>query len=309
MTPPAGLIFIGGYGRSGSTLLERLLAGAPGTVAVGELRHVWERGVGNNELCGCGMAFRECGFWSAVLDRAFETGQPPRGDVIELWRRVDRIRYVPAMLGAPSGSQFRADLTTYVALLRRVYAAIREVSGCPIVVDSSKEIASGVLAALAEPERMFYLHLVRDPRAVAYSWSRVRRRPEVTGSPSYMPRVGPVQASWQWMQRGLAGDLMRRWTPGLLMRYEDLANDPAGQVARLRVAARLAAWSGPGGDDGIAGPDPVIHSVAGNPMRFSDGKLRIQLDEAWRVEMRASARLTTTVLTLPGLIRYRYRLW
>ncbi|WP_420910932.1 sulfotransferase [Thermus thermophilus] len=34
------VVFIGGYGRSGSTLLDRMLGQVEGFVSVGELRHI-----------------------------------------------------------------------------------------------------------------------------------------------------------------------------------------------------------------------------------------------------------------------------
>ena len=46
---PQRVLFIGGLGRSGSTLIEKLLNELPGMVAVGELVHLWERGLGNRE--------------------------------------------------------------------------------------------------------------------------------------------------------------------------------------------------------------------------------------------------------------------
>ena len=38
---PAPVLYIGGWGRSGSTLLSHLLGGLDGMVSVGELRYVW----------------------------------------------------------------------------------------------------------------------------------------------------------------------------------------------------------------------------------------------------------------------------
>ena len=38
------VLFVGGLGRSGSTLLARMLGTIPGMVSVGELVHLWKRG-------------------------------------------------------------------------------------------------------------------------------------------------------------------------------------------------------------------------------------------------------------------------
>src|SRR5204862_6576366 len=69
--PAAGVsdvpvLYIGGWGRSGSTLLAHVLAEVPGFVSVGELRYVWQAGPEANELCGCGLPFDECPVWTAV---------------------------------------------------------------------------------------------------------------------------------------------------------------------------------------------------------------------------------------------------
>src|SRR6266513_2914097 len=61
------VIFILGYTRSGSTLLEQLLSIAPGTVSVGEMAYLWEQSVRNDSYCGCGSKWATCPFWTSVL--------------------------------------------------------------------------------------------------------------------------------------------------------------------------------------------------------------------------------------------------
>ena len=57
---PVRVLFIGGLGRSGSTLLDRMLGQLDGVWSVGELVHIWQRGLQENNLCGCGRRFRDC---------------------------------------------------------------------------------------------------------------------------------------------------------------------------------------------------------------------------------------------------------
>ncbi len=52
---PIPLLYIGGVGRSGSTLVERVLNEAPEVHAMGETHHLWERGITADQLCGCGI--------------------------------------------------------------------------------------------------------------------------------------------------------------------------------------------------------------------------------------------------------------
>src|SRR5262245_25734123 len=65
------VLLIVGSGRSGSTLFERALGGVAGVAALGELVHMWDRAVRDDELCACGQPFGSCPFWSAVGERAF----------------------------------------------------------------------------------------------------------------------------------------------------------------------------------------------------------------------------------------------
>src|SRR5207237_908724 len=61
------VVFIVGFTRSGSTLLEHLLSIAPGTVAVGELAYLWDPNVRNNSYCGCGVKWDCCPFWTRTV--------------------------------------------------------------------------------------------------------------------------------------------------------------------------------------------------------------------------------------------------
>ena len=65
------VLFLSGLGRSGTTILERVLGELPGVCSAGELVHLWQRGVLDDELCGCGEPFSRCGFWTEVGRRAF----------------------------------------------------------------------------------------------------------------------------------------------------------------------------------------------------------------------------------------------
>ena len=48
------------------------------------------------------------------------------------------------------------------------------------------------------------------------------------------------------------------------------------------------------------------HTIGGNPMRFSTGRLTLRTDEAWRREMPPVARLQVSALTAWPLANYGY---
>ncbi len=314
--PPPRVIYIAGIGRSGSTLLGRMVGALPGTCPVGELAYMWERGVAEQDRCSCGEPFRQCSFWEQVVTTAFggwdcADASVPR--VAELRSAVDRTRFVPWLVAPALRPGFRRLLDEYLDYIRKIYGAIGVVSGCEVIVDSSKNASFAFcLRACAELD-LRVIHLVRDSRAVAYSWTRKVRRPE-TAVPSYMATVEPASAAWQWdYQNGAVQLLAGIGTPTLRVRYEDLVSDPELTLARVAAFTNLPVDSEQLGFVGRDGNGRwaelyVSHSASGNPLRFAAGRIPIRLDDEWRTAMSKVQRRTVTAITLPLLARYGY-LW
>ena len=306
--PRPRILYIAGAGRSGSTLLAMLLGGLPGCTAVGELRHIWERGVLANRLCGCGEPFHDCPFWSAVGGEAFGGWDAVDAErqAARVWR-VGRQRHFPLVAAGAGSARFRAEHEAYAELQARVYRAVAAVSQDAAIVDSSKSPVYALTLRAAGLD-VDVLHLVRDSRAVAYSWTRSRAM-EDTASPEYMPTFGPAWSSLTWMSNNLAVDAVRgRGLRPRVVRYERLVQAPARELERalgdgLPAAARAALEAGGDAGEFTVG---VQHTVAGNPVRMRSGPLRLRVDDAWRAAMPAGDRRLVTLLTFPLLARYGY---
>ena len=308
------VLYVGGLGRSGSTLVERLAGQLPGACAVGELVHLWDRGITEGERCGCGAPFGRCPFWEQVGKTAFggwdHRGEVDPGRIAALRARVDRNRYIPALARRKVQARLRPALQEYTSYYARLYAAIAEASGCELVIDSSKHPSLAHCLRWQDGVELRVLHLVRDSRAVAYSWSRQVRRPD-TDRESYMTRYSPAMSAAQWNGQNAAFHLLARLDcPVMRLRYEDVAGAPEATVDRIAGFAALpepAECSFLGTEDGArwAELDPV-HSVSGNPMRFAAGRIPITLDEQWRTDMPPAQRRAVTALTLPLLAGYGY---
>ena len=310
------VLYIAGTGRSGSTLLAGLLGRLDGHVAVGELRYVWSRTLVDDHLCECGARFRSCPFWTEVFAEAFGGFDEAHPDeVARLAARVDRIRHIPR-LAAPAlrSAEFRADLEAFGQVLRRLYAAILSVSGASVVVDSSKDPSYAYVLCACPSLDVALVHLIRDSRAVAYSWTRQRVRPEIHWKVEYMQRRPPLLSARRWVQYHLLLDALERRAPrSLRLRYEDLAADPEAAVT---LAAGLTAARAPvpaattfgqaARSTAVRGPSTTTgHSVAGNPVRF-DGPRPVRPDLAWVEEMASADRRLVTAVTAPLLARYGY---
>ncbi len=306
------VIYLGGMGRSGSTLAERLLGELPGVCVAGEVVHLWDRGVVTNERCGCGKDFRSCEFWSAVAEAAF--GGWARLDISrvgELRAAVDRTRFIPLLARRSLTSGMRCDLGEYTGYYQRLYQAIASVSRCGTIVDSSKHASLAFCLSHRNDLDLRVVHVVRDSRAVAYSWSTQVKRPEAAG-PSFMTTYSPVRAAREWnAQNGALQLLARGSTPVQLMRYEDLVSAVRPTLRAVADFAGVAA-EGPGldfiGGDGQAqwAQLHLAHTASGNPMRFAAGRIEIKSDDRWQTAMPESARRTVTALTLPLLRHYGY---
>ena len=303
------VLYIGGWGRSGSTLLAHVLAEVPGFVSVGELRYVWQAGPEGNELCGCGLAFDECPFWTAVGQEAFGGWENVDvNEVLELEGAVLRHRNVPLLLMGRLAPEHQRRVRRYAELTASVYRAIQKVSGAEVVVDSTKNppYAYFLRAAQAAGLRLRVLHLVRDSRGAAHSWAKRMVRPEITNGDAFFQEFSPLRAGVRWMECNLAFEALRRLRVQTVgMRYESLAADPRGELERMFVAM------GEGGRHDLSAVGDSVevsgqHSVRGNPMRFAHGRQQVRADEAWRTGMARKTRSIVVLVTWPLLLRYGY---
>jgi hypothetical protein len=313
MTPrepdPVKVLYIAGKGRSGSTLLASLLGQLPGFFNAAEVNFLWDWGLVENHKCGCGQPLQECPTWRAVLTEAdallADTDIPPIASA-----RVDRdqaavVRWPKTLhlLRARPGTHPRwKQLDRYTTAVSAIYRAIVRVTGARVVVDSSKKPIEPVALGIVEGVDLYLAHLVRDPRAVVYSWQRSRvysDRDDV----EYMPRFSASFTTTSWLGRSLLVEVIGRRRPVELVRYDEMARDPEA------VLRRLADFVGePAGDLAFltskAATLAPTHSVGGNPVRMASGEIKIAPDDEWRTHLAPRKRLVSTAIALPLLHRY-----
>jgi len=217
------------------------------------------------------------------------------GQVTARQRATVRTRYTWRVL-----RRGRRDprLAAHADLLAGTLREVAARRGARVLVDTSKMPAESALLAHLPGITTYYLHLVRDPRAVALSW---RYEKEYCYALSARRSTG----YWYGFNRAAAALLRRYPDRSVFLRYEDFTADPAGTVAALLRQC---------GADPAANPvhGRVVelhtnHTVTGNPDRFRTGTTVIRdRDDAWRTGLPRSARLAATVLAGPLLRRYGY---
>lgn len=296
------VLFIGGWGRSGSTLLSLLLHHPPDLVAVGEVREIWLRGCLENRLCGCGVFFAECPFWTKVGLAAF--GGWDHVDArraAQLRDRLDRPWMAPVLsnprLAVGSSG---ADIAEYGDLLRRLFFGVRAASGASTVIDSSK-LATHAMLLKGAGVVTRTVHLVRDSRGVVYSWKKQVQRPDGRGT-DLMFRYNLAGACLRYVvYNGLTGTL-RKTMPYQRLRYEDLVADPRQGLEW--VLPDEAAISNGIASDSFA--PPPQHTVDGNPIRLATRPMTIKVDDAWRQAMPRREQMLVMAMTAPLLVQYGY---
>ena len=261
------LIYIGGYGHSGSTLLEYLMASSPELVACGEVSSsVRQRG--RKAKCTCGQAAKDCPVWGPLQAK-------------------------------PSGLAGWSHEALTLALFERVRR------GSAAMVDSSKTPWNSLAAPFRLRREIganfVLLHLVRDPRAV--SWSAVKK----AGRQGTRPLMGLrcSAAAIGWTASNFACELFGHAYPAqyLRLRYEDLVRAPS-ETLRAVFAELLPGveWR-----PEEIGEGTNRHQLYGNRMRSRSLSLaEIKEDTAWRSDMPRAYRLLVASLTWSLSRRYGY---
>lgn len=300
------VVFIAGSGRSGSTLVERMLGGVPGFVNVGELIDLFRRVYEGDELCGCNQPFSQCDFWAEVGDRAFGGWSPKLVmETADLQAQVARQRHIPHLLSPYQRQAFKTSLNEYGKRYVHLYRAIAATAGARVVVDASKWPAQAVALSRSSLD-LRVVHIVRDVRGVAWSMSkRDVVRPHARRDREVMFHQGIVAAASRWVLCQAEVDAVRLGgAPVTLLKYESLVKHARLEVERVLDLLDLAV---PSRDLHHLGTHEAqlgaSHGLSGNPSRFSAGVTPLKLDEEWRENMPRRSQALLGVMGVPQRVR------
>ncbi len=276
------IVYIAGYGRSGSTLLDTILGNHPDTFGAGELKGVFD-GLQGGTACSCGRTMLACSFWQEVRSR-----------LARMISEADLQTGGTATLATESLGLRRRDYATYARVWQAMYGAIGRTSGKWVIVDSSKSCrcATHRLRLLARhvglPLKV--IHLVRDPRAVMWSICRGSNTRLEQGS-AHRAFGGAARGMLSWILANLTVEQFRLQTPEVgvfRVRYEDLASDPRQSLEAigrfLGLDMRMVL-------DRLEGGEPFDpgHGVGGNRMRRK-GNIVMRFDAEWQEKLPGTTR-------------------
>lgn len=295
------LLYILGRGRGGSTVLANVLGELDGFFSAGELRSLWDPVVVRNNPCGCGELISECPLWSKVLH---ELRDIDLERVVRWQHEIVRESNVLRLLrDDPQGKW--SSFVGYAGVTSRLYRTIADITGCKVIVDSSKRPSYAAFVKHLEGCDPYFVHLVRDPRASAYSW-QTRKYTGTLGTE--VPQRSALDSTVRWMLLNVGSEMLLRRDARdhhMRLRYEDFVASPRERVAEIRDMAGEGQAALPFVDERTVELSPN-HTIAGNPARFRTGRMEIRDTAEWRESQGARARFVSTMVALPLLHRYGY---
>lgn len=304
---PTKYLYIVGRGHSGSTIFSMLVGEARNVASEGEIIIGFGKGY-ESKRCANGETFSESSFWAGV-NAAFErrTGAS-FADSVALLNRRAHFMQAPAALLASSDS---ASVLEARLLTEALYDSIAEVSGRPVVLDSTKELSTAIFLLRHVPGAKL-IHFVRSPFGVVDSYlKRIKRaktfdvfRRHFRVERHYF--VPMVVGALIWTVESFVCELLRLFYPKriITLHYEDLCDQPIALLEKLeRFAGISLAEAKAVARDGRA--MQPSHALSGNRlMRGED--IAFSPRKGLPRHLTAFDKAVVTLCTFPMTLAYGY---
>lgn len=243
------VIYIAGYGRSGSTLLDCLLARKPGNFGGGELTNLFDE-MYRDRTCSCGVSLSACELWSEILTEI----EPDRTEpaLAKEARRAERL-FLPSVH------------EKYLGAWKRIILALSERRQIRFLIDSSKTSRLAFRRPLLLRKigcKVYLIHLIRRPEGVVHSLRKGSNKALEAGRSATIGGYW-IRGVFGWFVANMLVERLvgRHHFERLIVRYEDLVQQPEVELARIADMT---------GAENLRGPDIeefVDHGISGNRMR------------------------------------------
>ncbi len=253
------LIYVAGYGRSGSTILDTALASCVDGVGAGELNRVFECAL-RDEPCECGAQLDECALWGTVMDQV--SAAPGLDAADHVTRAVEA--------GGSVDDSLRSD---YQALWQSVLSQVAKTES--ILIDSSKTTRRSAARPAAlhaiSGHRMALIHLIRNPVNVLASTLKGTNEDLESGRRrgTLSRLVTGIRSMLGWVIANRNARQLQKTLPDVTyvrIRFEDFIEDPRRVLSDFFQTIGISAQT-----DHLPAlphhPDRPGHGVSGNRFR------------------------------------------
>lgn len=298
------IIYILGFARSGSTVLNIILGNIQQVFAAGEINAFVRSGWVADEYCSCGNRVSNCEFWPDVkksMDRSL-TKNP--SSIADLTKELENWRI---LLNKSQLYKNKSKIEKHNNFYTDLYRSIFKTSKARWIIDASKDpIRLNYL--LKRKEYNYYaVHIIRDPRGVCWSKMKPLKKDLENGVQKDLKSVHYLSTIKSLYMNTLLVALVKRKIPKkqfIKIKYEDLISQPERFVWEIQRVTGLDCNSLIEQLESASGLSQS-HNVAGNRLRMRK-KIKLRFDNSWCYEMNFFQRLAVTILTLPLLVHYKY---
>jgi len=300
------IVYIAGYGRSGSTLLERLLATHPQIEGLGEVSSLFRAMEQQEAQCACGEPLASCPVWKSVYAQ-LQTQEKQK----QLWKKL-QMRFEAFPLGMAFARLWPEQYQTYCRFLQWLFESVSSaLPTATVLVDSSKTAwpmawrPLHLAKCLQVPVKV--IHLVRDVRGCMWSNLRLNNQAAEQGEFSGIPWAS-FRTALHWPIANMVAQAYQHAYPEhyLRIRYEDFVASPAAVMRSLSDFLEMDLSAQAALVDQMRTQALVLprtHQVSGNRLRFRD-QFKIRGDFSWRTSLQGHQRLLAWVCA--GFVAQRY---
>jgi hypothetical protein len=226
------IVYIAGYSRSGSTILDILLSSHSAIFGTGELVYLFDDWLNDTRACTCGEIYKNCDFWKKFTlpdEISFE-------DAIRIIRSVESRKQLNALI---EGKIERNTIQKYQSIQSALYNYVFETSKKEIIIDSSKtsrDMAGRFYALYRYTDFDIYvIHLIKNGLSIVESFVKKGRNWTLEGY-GKNDRFMAARSSLGWFLANSIAQRLGSLVPQkrfIQIKYEDLLNSPEITLQRI----------------------------------------------------------------------------
>ncbi len=303
------IVLLAGTGRSGSTLIERILETYDGVASAGEFGLTWwyvlRVGIKFEDFpCSCGERLGDCGYWNRIFERTGFT-EAELDEIIRLQASLFRPRFFLRYFVPGLNRDIRERIRKLATYHERYYRAVAAETGASVIIDASNIPMTALVIKEIPNANAHVLHWVRRPEGVVNSWNTVKQHPGFGGAPS--DTKPPAVTAIRWLVTNTMVELLRLVMPVRRYHYEWFVQSPRERIVKMMSEIPDFASRGNTAFEGDYGLSFTPgHAYLGNPDRFRSGKSQIRRDDRYRKALNRAQRLLVVTLTWPLYLVYGY---
>ena len=302
------ILYIAGYGRSGSTLLERILGSHEKLFGAGELWRLPGMLSKCDWTCSCGEEVDECEFWGEIFTELTKLDVAP-----EEWQKIqERKESLIHFLDHLRRGLSDGNRKSYEELTRSLFEEIfcqlpRSVS---YLIDSSKTSRKSffrpiTLSRIAGLD-VKVIHLIRDGRGCMWSNLKGSNRKMEKGEDPHLA-FAALRTAISWPLTNSGADLFKKLEGSenyLRLTYESFVNRPKesleliGGFVELDFTRQIDMLE-------KGKPIPSTHQLAGNRLRKKKS-IVLREDDEWKQKLNRWHNFLFWLLDWPWALKYGY---